>query len=272
MSVTTETQLANIALSHMGEREIANIDDAADATAVKLEEVFDQNRDFVMEAFPWPCLIKRFHLVLAGLDTVEGISQASPGVVDLTGTAFVDGQLITFADIVGMVELNGGIFKVSDKATDAISLEDPDGTDVDTSGYTAWVSGGSVYLHATGDWAFVYDLPSDALKPLEILDVNFTENTNYTWVREGSLIYCQLEDAALKYIKKETTVTNFSSNLAEAIAYRLAWLTCLSITGSSNMRTWLEGRYDRVLEKMRGSQKEGGTSQDRGETSWINAR
>ena len=202
MAVTSETQLANVALSHMGEGEIADIDSATDATAVKLEEVFDQNRDFVMEAFSWPCLIKRFHLVLASLDAVEGISQASPGVVDLTSTTLADGQLITFSDIVGMTELNGGIFKVSDQGTNEIALEDPDGTDVDTSGYSAWVSGGNVYLHPTGDWVYVYDLPSDALKPLEILDVNFTENTAYKWLREGSLIYCQIEDAALKYIKK----------------------------------------------------------------------
>ncbi len=271
MSVTTETQLANIALSLLGEGEIADLDGSG-STATKLAEVYDQNRDFVMEAFPWPCLIKRFHLVLAGLDAVEGISQASPGVVDLTGHAFTDGQLVTFKDIVGMTELNGGIFKVSGADTDDIELEDPDGDDVDTSGYSAWVSGGSIYLYATGVWEFVYDLPSDALKPLAILDVNFTGNTAYTWLREGSIIYASVEDAALKYIKKETAPANYTSDLVDAIAYRLAWLTCVGITGSTEMRAWLERRYDFIIKKMRGDSAEGGESQDRGEALWINAR
>lgn len=272
MAVTSETQLANIALSHMGEGEISDIDSATDATAVKLEEVFDQNRDFVMEAFPWPCLIKRFHLVLAGADAVESITAATPPVVGLTGHAFTDGMLVTFKDIVGMTELNGGKYIVDDAGTNDLELTDTEGDDLVGVGYTAWVSGGTISLAPTGDWGYVYDLPADCLKPLGILDEEFTEHAEYEWLREGSIIYCSVEDAALRYIKKETTVTKYSSNLAEAIAYRLAWLTCLSITGSSGMRTWLESRYDRELEKMRGSEREGGSSQDRGETSWVNAR
>ncbi len=270
--VTTETQIANTALSLMGEGEIADID-GTDATAVKLEEVYGQNRDFVLEAFPRPCALKRLHLTLSGKTAVSGITNANPGVVTATAHPFSDGELVKFVDADGMSDINGNIFKVTNKATDTFELYDVENEKVDTTGYGTYAAATDfVYRYATPDWDYVYDLPSNCLKPLKILDKDFGENDAYKWIREGAFLYTTVENAALKYILKEITVTNYTSNLIEAIAYRLAWLTCIGITGSGTLRQWLETRYNDLIKRARGSGAAGGDSQDQGEALWVDAR
>jgi len=273
MSVTTEEQICNIALFHLGEAEISNIS-GTDTTSTILEEVYDQNRDFVMEEFPWPSVTKRTSLALAAEISITDISSAKPGVVTCSAHTFINNDLVIFSGCAaaGLTDMDGNVFRVSGKTDDTFELEESDGDDVDTTGYGTYTSGGSVRRYATSEWDYVYDLPDDCLKPLKILDELWEEDTEYEWKREGSLIYCNIEDAALKYTKKETDPANYSSALTEAIAYRLGWLVSIPITGSKELKNNLWTMYDRFMRKTRGSSAEGGASQDQGEALWINAR
>jgi len=273
MSVTAEEQICNLALSHLGETEISDIS-GTDTTSTILKEVYDQNRDFVMEEFPWPCLVKRTSLNLAAEISITDITSAEPGVVTCSAHTFVNNDLVIFSGCAsaGLTDMDGNVFRVSGKTDDTFELEETDGDNVDTSGYGTYTSGGSVRRYATADWDYVYDLPSDCLKPLKILDEYWEEDPKYEWRREGSLIYCNIENAALQYIKQETTPANYSSALVEAIAYRLAWMVALPITGSRESRNDLWAMYDRFMKRVRSSGAEGGESQDRGEALWINAR
>ena len=73
---------------------------------------------------------------------ITGITQANPAVVSVVNT-YSGGETISIKDIVGMVELNGGNYKVSNPTGTTIELQDLDGNDVDSSGYTAYTSGGT---------------------------------------------------------------------------------------------------------------------------------
>lgn len=92
----------------------------------------------------------RFHtqgatLLETGLD-ITGISQADPGVLTYTGTDPSNGDWMYLADIVGMTELNGRYVKVANVDTGANTLELTDihgGAAIDTTGFTAYVSGGT---------------------------------------------------------------------------------------------------------------------------------
>lgn len=75
--------------------------------------------------------------------TITGITQANPGVVTAAGHGLVDGQEVYLAGIVGMTELNGTIVKAASVTTNTFALQDQDGNDIDTSGYTAYSSGGT---------------------------------------------------------------------------------------------------------------------------------
>lgn len=90
----------------------------------------------------------RFHtasgVVLETAKTITGVTQADPGVITSTSHGFSDGDEVFISGVVGMTELNSQFFLVANASTHTFTLTDIDGNDIDTSGYTAYVSGGSV--------------------------------------------------------------------------------------------------------------------------------
>jgi len=73
---------------------------------------------------------------------ITNITQANPGVVTAAAHGFVNGDIVIIETVVGMTEVNGGIFTVSAAAAGTFELTDIDGVAVDTSGFGAYVSGG----------------------------------------------------------------------------------------------------------------------------------
>lgn len=74
--------------------------------------------------------------------TAPGISKANPGVVTATAHGFLDGDEVFIQNVVGMTEVNGVAFIVANKTANDFELTDVDGNNVDTSGFTAYSSGG----------------------------------------------------------------------------------------------------------------------------------
>jgi len=88
--------------------------------------------------------------------TITGVTQANPAVVSYTGgTGLREGDAITINDVVGMTELNGNNYLVSNLDTGAgtFELQNTSGVDIDSTGYTAYSSGGEVDLNY-----YVYDV------------------------------------------------------------------------------------------------------------------
>ncbi|MCF7811452.1 hypothetical protein K9N50_10745 [bacterium] len=80
--------------------------------------------------------------------TITGITQADPGVVTAASHGFSDGEFVKILSVVGMTEVNERYFIVANKTDDTFELTDEDGDDVDTSGFTAYTSGGTVQVFA----------------------------------------------------------------------------------------------------------------------------
>jgi len=74
--------------------------------------------------------------------TITGLTAANPGVVTATSHGYSDGDFVIITAVVGMTEVNGKTFKVSNKTTNTFELQDVDGNDINSSGYTAYSSGG----------------------------------------------------------------------------------------------------------------------------------
>lgn len=92
--------------------------------------------------------------------TITGVTQGTPGVVTATSHGFNNNDLVKITDIVGMTELNGRIFTVTNKADNTFELEDDNGTDIATGGFAAYSSGGLATLatqldqvHADRKWS-----------------------------------------------------------------------------------------------------------------------
>lgn len=90
-------------------------------------------------------------VILETAKTVSGVVVAT-GVVTTTSHGFSNGDEVYFSGVVGTTELNGQFFLVANASTHTFTLTDIDGTAIDTTGFTAYVSGGTaarVYEIAT---------------------------------------------------------------------------------------------------------------------------
>lgn len=78
---------------------------------------------------------------------ITGITQADPGVVTTDGAhGLDDGDQVYVDGVVGMTGVNDVAYLVANKTSTTFELTDLDGNDVDTSGFSAYVSGGEVRL------------------------------------------------------------------------------------------------------------------------------
>jgi len=75
---------------------------------------------------------------------ITGISSANPAVVTSNGHALPNGTKVSITKVVGMVEVNNGTFTVAGTATNTFQL-----TGEDSSGHTAYTSGGVVTVAST---------------------------------------------------------------------------------------------------------------------------
>ena len=82
-------------------------------------------------------------IITEGDKTISGVTQANPGVVTATSHGYSNGDYVIITSVVGMTELNGKTFKVAGVATNTFQLQDVDGNNVNTSGYTAYSSAGT---------------------------------------------------------------------------------------------------------------------------------
>jgi hypothetical protein len=77
---------------------------------------------------------------------MSGATQAIPCVVTLSPNPFVNGDRVKIESVVGMVELNNRIFTVANRTATTIDLTDDGGGNIDSTGFGAYVSGGTVLL------------------------------------------------------------------------------------------------------------------------------
>lgn len=81
--------------------------------------------------------------VLNANKTITAITKTNPGVVTSAAHGYANGDEVVITDIVGMTELNGRNFIVDGATTNTFTMKDMYGVAVDTSGFTAYTSGGT---------------------------------------------------------------------------------------------------------------------------------
>ena len=77
--------------------------------------------------------------------SISNITQANPAVVTATSHGRSNGDEVFISDVSGMTEINGRHFTVANVTTNTMELTSQvDGTNIDSSNFTAYTSGGSV--------------------------------------------------------------------------------------------------------------------------------
>jgi len=76
-------------------------------------------------------------------ETITGATKANPVVLTVTGTSRANGDEVKILNIAGMTELNENVYTVANKTANTFELTDSDGNDIDGTGFTTYVSGGT---------------------------------------------------------------------------------------------------------------------------------
>lgn len=86
----------------------------------------------------------RLSVSISGTATITGITQANPGVVTTSAAHnFTAGQTVYISGVVGMTQVNTKKYVVTSPTSTTFQLWDAAGVEVDTTGYTAYTSGGT---------------------------------------------------------------------------------------------------------------------------------
>lgn len=72
---------------------------------------------------------------------ITGATQANPCVLTIVGNTFVANQFVTISDVVGMTELNGNTYEITNVLGAAVTIN------VDSTGFTAYSSGGTASVY-----------------------------------------------------------------------------------------------------------------------------
>jgi hypothetical protein len=75
---------------------------------------------------------------------IGAASKANPCVLSVVGHGFEDGDLVDVKGVLGMTQLNGRRFIVANSTADDFKLKTTAGTNVNSSAYTTYISGGEV--------------------------------------------------------------------------------------------------------------------------------
>ena len=76
---------------------------------------------------------------IAASKTITGATQANPCAITLVGHGYTTGDVVMITSVGGMTQLNDKLYAITVTSPDAFTLDG-----IDSSGYSAWTSGGSV--------------------------------------------------------------------------------------------------------------------------------
>lgn len=138
---------------------------------------------------------------------ITGITAANPGVLTYSGADPSNGDWFYTSGIVGMTQMNGRLVKVANvnAGANTFELDEVDGTNINTTSYTAYSSGGTI--------ARVYTLAT----PWALADLTNTDGTfALRMVQSGDILYvCHPDYAPQKLARTSATAwtcTEFSPN------------------------------------------------------------
>ena len=111
--------------------------------------------------------------ITEGDKTISAITAANPAVVTSNSHGYSNGDFVIITSVVGMTEVNGKTFKVANKTTNTFELQDVDGTDINSSAYTAYSSAGTANK--------IYEISSPYLTA-ELFELKFAQSADVMYI------------------------------------------------------------------------------------------
>jgi len=189
--------------------------------------------------------------ITEGNKVISGISQANPGVVTSNGHGYANGDFVNISGVVGMTEVNNKTFKVANKATNTFQLTDIDGTNVNTTNFTAYGSDGIANR--------IYQITTE-FTTAQLFDLKFAQSADVMYIchpsheveklsRTGhtswSLDEVDFGDKG-PYLDANTTATTITPQQAAAATGKN--LTLSATTGVNGSVGWLATDVGRIVK------------------------
>lgn len=190
-------------------------------------------------------IIKDGGNVLETAKTVTGVTQAATGVVTSATHGFVTGDEVYFSGIGGMTELNGQFYLVVKIDANTFSLTDIDGTTINTSGFTAFSSNGSVARVYEIDTPYLEAHLSE-LKMIQSADLGYIVHPGYEprkLTRSGHSSWTLASYHRTVLAKTITGITKASPGVITATAHGFISGDRVIIRGVAGMSELNENTY-----------------------------
>lgn len=127
-------------------------------------------------------------------------------------------------------------------------------------------------------WEYKYQLPVSpwCLRPDAVVDEDYGEpDPKYPFVVEGRVLYCNVENAILKYVARPDSPASLGPMLVNAIACRLAQEICYSLTQSVDLTDRMKAAYETALYRAKWENStvasESTSEEDATATEWVDA-
>jgi hypothetical protein len=131
------------AINRSGTKYIGEVSDSTKNVRL-IPFVFNESESHVLELNnDLMRIINQGGHVLESAKNITGITQANPAVVTSNAHGFQNGQEVFIEGIVGMNELNNKRLRIKNRTTNTFELEDKWGVAVNSTGFTAYSSGGT---------------------------------------------------------------------------------------------------------------------------------
>ncbi len=232
MAASTAEDICNLALGHLGEAPIVDIDDN-NTRAAACKERYDTTLDATLRAHRWNFAKKRALVLPAWVEMDNLTVGASSVLIEKQDHGLTTGQRVRLKDTTQF----DGVWPVTASECWEFTL---DGAPL-TSGATV----GSYALSPPFGWSYQYALPSDCLRVLELNDSE--EGDNLTpWEIESGHLLTEAEECRLVYIARVSDVTKFDALFVDAFALSLAIRLTEIIRGATSKTEQLTAQYERI--------------------------
>ncbi len=236
---TSETIIANLALYRMGQSTIDSID-GTDTLSVKVNAIFDQSRDELLENGPengWRFSRRMYH----GIDNDSATITAFENLVTDTTTTVTATHALVAGDMViiaGTTNYDGTYDVVSVSTTVSFVITKAFVAD-DATGTADWTS---------ERYAYRYAIPtSSTVLAVKVGGIELTD-----WIKEGTYILTNLEsdEVDMDIVSSlTTTVTSWPAHFVRVLVLKLAIALHYSMTQDLKAIQLLAQELDLAMPK-----------------------
>jgi hypothetical protein len=247
----TATEIANLAIAHLGGRALTNLADDTTQQAASLRKWYNPTAgtpvytalDEVLREHPWNFATNRKRQTITYQSLTGAAVTNQSGLVKITLTAhgYVTGDRVYVKDVAGATVANGQWY---------ITRIDSANFTLDNSVFAGTYTNdtGKVVLIPAFDWDFQHTLPTDCLRPISInAGGGQLEDAGAEFQFEKGLILTDEETINLKYIQRITDVTKYPADFVTAFSFLLAAYIAQDTQGATGRATDMRQFYEKAV-------------------------